>query len=321
MNNVVIGQYVPGHSFLYKMDPRSKIIALILFMISTFILNNVFHILALLVGVLLIVRFGGVPVGRILKGLKPIMVLLTFTFVFQILFVNTGSLLYQFELIYTKENIILASLIFVIYYITKRWINGGLLYFLFTIGIIITIFHLYPVGTKIGGSLIQIYDDGVKGAFFIMIRLVIIVTLSTLLTMTTKPTDLTLGLERLMKPMQIIHINSEEIAMIISIALRYIPTLLDEANKIMLAQASRGVDFNEGKFKDKIMQIISLLVPMFIISFKRSEELADAMEARNFVPGQKRTRLHVLTWKLIDSIVVFSGAITIFISIWVVTLS
>ena len=137
-----------------------------------------------------------------------------------------------------------------------------------------------------------------------MIRLVIIVTLSTILTLTTKPTDLTLGLEQLLKPLNIIKINSEEIALIISIALRYIPTLLDEANKIMLAQASRGVDFQEGKLKDKIMQVISLLVPMFIISFKRSDDLANAMEARNFVPGAKRTRLHVLLWKTIDTIVV-----------------
>jgi len=105
----------------------------------------------------------------------------------------------------------------------------------------------------------------------------------------------------MLRPLKVIKVNSEEMAMIISIALRYIPTLLDEANKIMLAQASRGVDFTEGKMKDKVMQIISLLVPMFIISFKRSDDLADAMEARNFVPGNPRTRLHVLSWHTIDS--------------------
>ncbi len=321
MNNVVIGQYVPGNTFLYKMDPRSKIIALILFMISTFILNNVFHILVLLIGVLLMVRFGGIPVGRIIKGLKPVMILLTFTFVFQILFVKTGSLLYQFEMVYTKTNVLIATIIFIAYFLTKKFFRNRFLYFLFTLTVIITLFQLYSTGDRLGSSLIQIYDDGVKGAFFIMIRLIIIVTMSTLLTMTTKPTDLTLGLESLMKPLKIIHINSEEIAMIISIALRYIPTLLDEANKIMLAQASRGVDFSEGKFKDKIMQIISLLVPMFIISFKRSEELADAMEARNFVPGQKRTRLQILKWKKLDSIVVSSGVIVIILSIWVVKIT
>ena len=137
-----------------------------------------------------------------------------------------------------------------------------------------------------------------------MVRLIIIVTLSTILTLTTKPTDLNLGLEKILKPLNLIKINSEEIALIISIALRYIPTLLDEANKIMLAQASRGVDFTEVKIKDKVMQIISLLVPMFIISFKRSDDLANAMEARSFIPGNPRSRIHILTWQYRDTIVI-----------------
>jgi energy-coupling factor transport system permease protein len=97
-----------------------------------------------------------------------------------------------------------------------------------------------------------------------------------------------------------IGLNSEDFALIISISLRYIPTILDEANKIMLAQASRGADFAEGKLKDKVVQVISLLVPMFIIAFKRSEDLADAMESRNFVPGNPRTRIHDLKFNYRD---------------------
>ena len=97
-----------------------------------------------------------------------------------------------------------------------------------------------------------------------------------------------------MRPLKLVGIRSEEFALIISISLRYIPTILDEANKIMLAQASRGADFSEGKLKDKIKQVISLLVPMFIIAFIRSEDLADAMESRNFIPGKPRTRIHEL---------------------------
>ena len=103
--------------------------------------------------------------------------------------------------------------------------------------------------------------------------------------------------------------------MIISISLRYIPTLLDEANKIMLAQASRGVDFKEGKLKDKVMQIVSLLVPMFIISFKRSDELANAMEARSFTPGATRTRLHQLSWKRLDSVAIGIAFVALSLSI------
>ena len=320
MNNIIIGQFVPGDSFLYKMDPRSKIIALFLLMISTFILNNVFHILVMLSLVLVLLWLGGIPIGRIIRGLRPIMILLTFTFVFQILFVKTGTLLYNLPLTYSWYNIGVAILVFLFYIFTKKYTRFKVLYFLLTVAAILASFHYLFQANPIGNSLIEIYTDGVKGAFFIMIRLVIIVTLSTILTMTTKPTDLTLGLEQLMKPLSIIRISAEEIALIISISLRYIPTLLDEANKIMLAQASRGVDFSEGKFKDKIMQIISLLVPMFIISFKRSDDLANAMEARNFVPGQKRTRLHVLTWRTIDTSVILASSLFVVASILMVTL-
>jgi energy-coupling factor transport system permease protein len=319
MNNIIIGQYIPGTSFLYKMDPRSKIMALILLMISTFILNNVFHIMIMLSLVLVLLWFGGIPIGRIIRGLRPIIVLLTFTFVFQILFVKTGTLLYNLPLSFTLYNIFIAVGVFVFFLLTKKYVRLSFIYFLATFAGILTIFALVELGNVIGTSTIEVYTDGVQGAFFIMIRLVIIVTLSTILTMTTKPTDLTLGLEQLMKPLSIVKINSEEIALIISISLRYIPTLLDEANKIMLAQASRGVDFSEGKLKDKIVQIISLLVPMFIISFKRSDELANAMEARNFVPGQARTRLHVLTWHMMDTVVISVSTIFMAASILMVT--
>jgi energy-coupling factor transport system permease protein len=154
-------------------------------------------------------------------------------------------------------------------------------------------------------------------SLFVVVRLLIIITLSTVLTLTTKPTDLTQGLEKLMHPLKKIGFDSESFALIISISLRYIPTIFDEANKIMLAQASRGADFSEGKLKDKLKQVISLLVPMFIIAFIRSEELANAMESRNFVPGEKRTRINILTFSYKDifttvfSVVVLASAIVI----------
>ncbi len=318
MKNIIIGQYIPGLSFLYKMDPRSKLIALMLLMVSTFILQNVFHILVMLSLVLIMLKIGGIEIGRIARGLRPIMILLIFTFTFQILFVKTGSLLYELQLDFSVYNILIAVGLFIVFLFTRKFMRFRLLYFLVIAAAIMTLFSLYSPGLYLGTRNIQIHTDGVSGAFFIMIRLIIIVTLSTVLTLTTKPTDLTLGLEQLLKPLSIIRISSEEIALIISISLRYIPTLLDEANKIMLAQASRGVDFNEGKLKDKVMQIISLLVPMFIISFKRSDELANAMEARNFVPGERRTRLHVLLWSRIDTIVIIVSALFVAGSIWVV---
>lgn len=319
MKNIVIGQYVPGNSFLYKMDPRSKIIALVLLMVSTFILQDVLHIVIMLSLVLLLLKFGGIPVGRIARGLRPIMVLIIFTFTFQVLFVKTGTLLYDRVLTVTMYNAPILVALILGYFFTKKYVKFKLFYFAFTVAAIISTMIYVTPGNLLFDTNIKVYTDGVSGAFFIMIRLVIIVTLSTILTLTTKPTDLTLGLEQLLKPLSIIRINSEEIALIISIALRYIPTLLDEANKIMLAQASRGVDFSEGKLKDKIMQVISLLVPMFIISFKRSDDLANAMEARNFIPGHKRTRLHVLSWQLMDSLVVLTSIFFMAGSIVVVT--
>ena len=315
MNNIVIGQYVPGSSFLYKMDPRSKIMALVLLMITTFVLTDIIQILVLLVSLLILLKIGGIPIGRIVKGLRPIIVLLFFTFTFQILFIQTGNVVLDETLHYSYITLGIAVGVVLFWFITKRFIPFGILYFLLMVVGVISVFIFLPYGDALREGQLTIYTGGLQGAFFIMTRLIIIVTLSTILTLTTKPTDLTLGLEQLLKPLSIIKISAEEIALIISIALRYIPTLLDEANKIMLAQASRGVDFSEGKLKDKVVQIVSLLVPMFIISFKRSDELANAMEARNFVPGKKRTRLHMLTWRTIDTVTIIITGLTIPIAI------
>ena len=304
MKNIIVGQYIPGKSFLYKMDPRSKILALFILMVSAFIFKDITHIIYMLLGVLVILKIGGIPIMRIARGLRPIMILLLFTFTFQVLFIKTGPVILDTVLTLTTINIGIMILAIVVWYYTRRYIKSKFFYMVLVIVGILTMLSLFTPGTVISSSNLTIYEDGLLGASFIMVRLIIIVTLSTILTLTTKPTDLNLGLERILKPLNLVKINSEEIALIISIALRYIPTLLDEANKIMLAQASRGVDFTEGKFKDKVMQIISLLVPMFIISFKRSDDLANAMEARSFVPGNKRTRIHILSWQSRDTLVI-----------------
>jgi energy-coupling factor transport system permease protein len=163
----------------------------------------------------------------------------------------------------------------------------------------------------------RVYEQGVRMSVFVVIRLLIIITLSTVLTLTTKPTDLTQGLERLMHPLKRIGFNSDDFALIISISLRYIPTIFDEANKIMLAQASRGADFSEGKLKDKLKQVIALLVPMFIIAFIRSEELANAMESRNFVPGNPRTRINELNFSYRD---VFASTFSLIVLVLTIVL-
>ncbi len=303
MKNVVIGRYIPGNSFLYRLDPRTKIMALLILMAAAFTVDNVTHLLIGLAFVITVLLIGKISIKRVYLGLRPLMFLLVFTFVFQVLFNRQGPVLYEETLYYSPITIGLVVATILIWGFTKKFIRYRLVYFVLMLLVVLGILSTIQEPLTFSTGRFVVHEDGLRLAFFIMVRLIIIVTLSTILTITTKPTDLNLGLEQILKPLKYIKVNAEEVAMIISISLRYIPTLLDEANKIMLAQASRGVDFEEGKLKEKVVQIVSLLVPMFIISFKRSDELANAMEARSFVPGQPRTRLHVLTWHILDGVV------------------
>ncbi|MFW6298151.1 MAG: energy-coupling factor transporter transmembrane component T family protein [Bacillota bacterium] len=317
MNNVVIGRYVPGKGFLYRMDPRTKIIALALLMVSSFIIDRFLHMVVAIGLVVVLMLVSKISVRRVYLGLRPLMFLLLFTFVFQILFNTQGEVLAELPVHYSFLTIGLSVALFLTWAFTKKYVKFKLLYFLIMVASVLFVLTTFDDISVFSSSTLTVHEEGLTMAVFIMLRLIIIVTLSTLLTITTKPTDLNLGLEHVLKPLKIFRVNTEDIAMIISISLRYIPTLLDEANKIMLAQASRGVDFKEGKLKDKVMQIVSLLVPMFIISFKRSDELANAMEARSFVPGSNRTRLHVLTWGRMDTLAI---ALSVFALTFVVAL-
>ncbi len=149
---------------------------------------------------------------------------------------------------------------------------------------------------------LKIYDQALIQTAYIFIRLILIIIMTTILTATTKPLDLTLGIEHLLSPFKKIGFPTHEVAMMISIALRFIPTLLEETQRIMKAQASRGVEFSEGSLKEKIMSIVSLIIPLFISAFQRAEDLANAMESRNYNPEAKRTRYKQLIWKVSDTI-------------------
>ena len=260
MNGIIIGQYIPGQSFWHRLDPRSKIIATSLFVISSFLIEQWFFMGLLIVAELIAMRLTRIPLNYFYRSLKPVFFFVILTFFLQVLFNKQGELL----------------------------VSVG------------------PFG---------IYDEGVNLGFFMSIRLVIVVLISTLLTLTTKPSDLTLALESLFKPFKKIGLPVSELALMISIALRFIPTLFEETQKILKAQASRGVDIKEGKFKDKVVQLISLLVPLFILSFKRADELANAMEVRGYIPGRKKTSINRLNWRLADTglivvcLIIFIGAI------------
>jgi energy-coupling factor transport system permease protein len=149
---------------------------------------------------------------------------------------------------------------------------------------------------------LRIYGDSLVQTLYIVVRLMLMISLTLILTTSTKPLDLTYAIEWYLAPLKKLRFPSHEVAMTISIALRFIPTLLEEAMRIMNAQASRGVDFVHGKMAEKIRAIISLIVPLFISSFQRSEELANAMEARGYNPLAMRTRYRQLAWKNIDTL-------------------
>jgi energy-coupling factor transport system permease protein len=148
---------------------------------------------------------------------------------------------------------------------------------------------------------IRIYYASLLQTFYIVFRLVLMIALTLILTASTRPLDLTYAIEWYLTPLNVIRFPSHEVAMTMSIALRFIPTLLDETNRIMKAQASRGVDFIHGKLKEKMRAIVSLIVPLFISAFQRSEELANAMEARGYDPTAKRTRYRLLKWQHRDT--------------------
>ncbi|QLY40335.1 energy-coupling factor transporter transmembrane protein EcfT [Hujiaoplasma nucleasis] len=302
MKSVVMGQYVPGDGFFHKVDPRTKIMAVLFLMIATFLFDDIYQIFVALLLTFSLLFIGKISILRVLKGLKPILVLLIFTFVFQILLNKEGSLVVDASLNISLLNILFIIVLFVIWRFLAKFKKFKFLLFLaFVVGSIyllsnVSLANDYPLTSY----RLTIYEKGIEMSVFVVFRLLIVITLSTLLTLTTKPTDLTQGLESLLRPFKKVGFNSDEFALIISISLRYIPTIFDEANKIMQAQASRGADFSEGKLKDKLKQVISLLIPMFIIAFIRSEELADAMGSRNFVPGKPRTRIHILEYSYRD---------------------
>lgn len=150
-----------------------------------------------------------------------------------------------------------------------------------------------------------IYDQAIIQTLYITVRLLLMLIVTTLLTATTKPMDLTLGIEDLLSPLEKIKVPTHDIAMMISLALRFIPTLLNEADRIMKAQASRGVDLENGNIKEKVQAILSLIVPLFVSCFSRADELADAMEARGYVVGSKRVRYKQLKFTYRDVIVLF----------------
>lgn len=300
MSNMVLGQYYHTDSFIHRLDARTKLIALFLLMTATFIVNNYIMLGLMIVITLITIILTKVPMIKYLRSLRQILFILVFSFIFQVVSNRSGALLMTIPQNLSYFNIGLAIVLVLLYMIIKRYLPIRILWFIGLIALIIYIVQTPIVGNSFYSYTIKIYQAGVETAILIILRIFVLIIISSVLTLTTKPTDLNNGLEWLLKPLEWIKIKTSILAMMISIALRFIPTLFNETNKILRAQASRGVDFKEGTLKEKVVQIVSLLIPMFVMAFKRAEDLADAMEARGYIPGAKRTKLAQMVFRVGD---------------------
>ena len=318
MNNITFGQDIPGDSWIYKLDPRLKIILTILYIVLIFLLPNLIS-MAIGLGLFALIFISTrISIFKWLKSMKPVMFLLLFTIILQLVYSSSDNsrLLYSFDMQIGLYSFLIMLAIVIVYFCTKKFVSFKFLYLLLCLGGIFSILWLVKFDNFIWSDFtFNLYQKGLENALFIFIRIILMIGVTALLTFSTMSTDINNGLEAVLSPLKLIKIPVGIFSMLISLTLRFIPTLLDESKKIMNAQASRGVDFNEGSLKAKVNQIISLLIPMFVISFKRADDLANAMEARGYIVGGKRTKLDELKlrWRdytvMVITILIFTGVI------------
>ena len=247
IRDITIGQYYPAKSILHRLDPRTKLVATLLYLISLFLFDGFAGYIVATVFLISIIKLSKVPFKFIVKGLKPIIMLLMITVLFNLFHTRTGDVLLSF------------------------WI--------FTVT-----------------------SGGLHTAVFMAMRLIYLILGSSLMTFTTTPNELTDGIEKLLGPLRKIHVPVHEIAMMMSIALRFIPILLEETDKIMKAQIARGADFESGNIIQRAKSMIPILVPLFVSAFRRANDLAMAMEARCYNGGEGRTKMKPLHYEQRDYI-------------------
>ncbi|HEY8395820.1 MAG TPA: energy-coupling factor transporter transmembrane component T [Bacilli bacterium] len=302
--NLVFGQYYHVNSWLHRLDPRTKLLGTIFLIIVLFLLENLIFISVAFGGTLLLILSSKIPLTKFVRSLKMMTTLLLITVMFQLLFTR-GKLLVEFNFTLTLINLIIIIVLLILFFLSRKIITRHR-FFLFLLLVIFS-FYLQTVvkdGRIIANYTLGIYEEGLFTSLKVVLRIITLLLISNLLTLTTKPADINTGMERLAKPLKYIGVKVSILSMMISIALRFIPTLINEAGRILKAQASRGVDFREGKFMQKVTQIISLLVPMFVISYRRAYELADAMEARGYIPDAERTSISLLKYRTQDYITI-----------------
>lgn len=242
LNDVTFGQYYPAKSFVHSLDPRTKLLFLIAYIVAIFIADTFYGMIlcALVLAVTVIVA--RVPFGSVLRSVKGILFILIITSLLNLFFHGGEHLL-------TPEN----------------WV-------------------------------IKIYREAIVYTVFLLLRLFLLVMASAVLTLTTTPVRLTDGIESLLTPLKWIKFPVHELALIMSIALRFIPTLIDETNRIIAAQKARGADFESGNIIKRIKAVVPILIPLLISAFRRAEELGDAMDARCYSGSKNRTKYKKLTF-------------------------
>ncbi len=314
MNNITIGQYVPGNSWIYKVDPRLKIVLAIFWIVLLFILPlNIYAMLGFFAVVLLVIITTRIPLLKMLNGLKPVIFISIFTFVLQLALIEpvpNSILLKEFNFtIGLYPTLVIIGLVLIGLLFSKKvyskmlwWIIILLLCFVVQSNELVQRLNIMPYlnNLKWNTYKLNIYDTNLLRATSIVIRIILMISITSLLTFTTRYQEINQGFTSLLSPLRIFKVPVGTFSMMLSLSLRFIPTLVQETNKIIKAQASRGVDFTEANFKQKINQIISLLVPLFIVSFKKADDLANAMEARGYIMEGKRTNVDKLSFKAID---------------------
>lgn len=308
MDNITIGEYIPGHSWIYKMDPRMKIILTFVFMVVIFLLPTLVSVASALGVFFLIFITTRIPLLKMLKGLKPIIYLVLFSFVLQIIYTKTGDLLYTFNFSFNFYTLLMMLGICMFYFLTKKWIPLKMIYFLVFIASLWVVQYYFDFDFLFNLHYkLKVYEGGLEKGGFVVLRVILMISITSLLTFTTSSMEINNGISSVLSPLKLLHIPVGIFSMMLSLTLRFIPTLLSETRKIMNAQSSRGVDFNEGGLRSKVKQIISLLVPMFVISFRRAEELSNAMVARGYDLNAPRTRYDLLKLHVIDYIALILG--------------
>ena len=238
LKDITLGQYFPGNSFIHRLDPRTKLLMLVVYIAALFIAKSWLSYGLMLVFLIGCIAISRIPPKSIVRGMKPMVVILVFTAVLNL-------------------------------FMTKGVIRG----------------------------------------FFMVMRILMLVTGTFLLTYTTSPIALTDGLESLLSPLKVLHLPVHELSMMMCIALRFIPTLIEETDKIMSAQKARGADLENGNLMEKVKALVPILIPLFVSAFRRADELATAMECRCYHGGEGRTKMKLLHYTLLDMVAFFVGAV------------